>query len=156
MRTEFPNDPDLQEVIQKLTNGTQTGNNGGHYGTNVTAHKVGTSFYWKGLHQTVKKVIRECDVCLRQKADLATYPGLLQPLPIPKKVWSEISMDFIVGLPKSQRKSVIFVVVDMLSKSLQAREAAIEMVKFHIIGAQNRMKKYADLKRSEEEFALGM
>nr|GFA75285.1 reverse transcriptase [Tanacetum cinerariifolium] len=41
-------------------------------------------------------------------------------------------------------------------RSLQAREAAIEMVKFHITGAQNRMKKYVDLKRSEGEFALGM
>ncbi|GKG24848.1 putative mitochondrial protein, partial [Tanacetum coccineum] len=75
---------------------------GGHSGTNVTTHKVGTLFYWKGLHKAVKKVIRECDMCQRQKADLAAYPGLLQPLPIPEKIWSEISMDFIVGLPKSQ------------------------------------------------------
>nr|GEU81047.1 retrotransposon-related protein [Tanacetum cinerariifolium] len=33
-----------------------------------------------------------------------------------ERVWSEISMDFIVGLPKSQGKSLIFVVVDRLSK----------------------------------------
>ncbi|GKA40938.1 retrotransposable element Tf2 [Tanacetum coccineum] len=89
---------------------------GGHFGTNVTAHKVGTLFYWKGLHKAVKKVIRECDMCQRQMADLAAYPGLLQPLPIPEKIWSEISMDFISGLPKSQGKIVIFVVVDRLSK----------------------------------------
>lgn len=58
----------------------------------------------------------ESDVCQRQKPDLAAYPGYLQPLPIPEKVWSDISMDFITGLPKSQGKSVIFVVVDRLSK----------------------------------------
>ncbi|GJW02011.1 putative mitochondrial protein [Tanacetum coccineum] len=54
----------------------------------------------------VKKFIRECDVFQRQKADLAAYPGLLQPLPVPKKIWSEISMDFIVGLTKPQGFSV--------------------------------------------------
>ncbi|GJS74590.1 putative mitochondrial protein [Tanacetum coccineum] len=75
---------------------------GGHSGTNVTGHKIGTLFYWKGMHKGVKKFIRECDVCQKQKPDLCAYPGLLQPLPIPERVWSEISMDFIVGLPKSQ------------------------------------------------------
>jgi hypothetical protein len=42
--------------------------------------------------------------------------GTLQPLPIPPTIWWDISMDFIVGLPKSGNKSVIMVAVDHLSK----------------------------------------
>ena len=43
-------------------------------------------------------------------------PGALQPLPIPTQIWTDISMDFIVALPKAGNKSVIMVVVDRLSR----------------------------------------
>nr|GEV00451.1 hypothetical protein [Tanacetum cinerariifolium] len=64
----------------------------------------------------VKQAVRECDVCQREKPDLFAYHGLLQPLPIPEKIWSSIFMDFIEKLPSSHGKTVILVVVDRLSK----------------------------------------
>ena len=58
----------------------------------------------------------ECLVCQQNKVETIKTPGLLQPLSIPSQCWEEVSMDFITGLPKSEGKSVIMVVVDRLTK----------------------------------------
>ncbi|XP_059073375.1 uncharacterized protein LOC131874148 [Cryptomeria japonica] len=39
-----------------------------------------------------------------------------QPLPIPERKWDNISMDFIMGLPKAQGRDCMYVVVDLLTK----------------------------------------
>ncbi|RVW71430.1 Retrovirus-related Pol polyprotein from transposon 17.6 [Vitis vinifera] len=42
--------------------------------------------------------------------------GLLEPLPIAKRPWDSVTMDFIIGLPKSEDSGSIIVVVDRFSK----------------------------------------
>ncbi|KAM2879226.1 hypothetical protein FF1_014748 [Malus domestica] len=58
----------------------------------------------------------ECTECQRQNIEHIHPHGLLQPLPIPTGIWQDISLDFIKGLPLSNRYTVILVVVDRLSK----------------------------------------
>lgn len=89
---------------------------GGHSGRDVTATRVKSLFFWKGMAKEIQHYVRNCVTCQKSKPDLAASPGLLQPLPIPNRIWDEISMDFIEGLPSSHGKQVIFVVVDRLSK----------------------------------------
>lgn len=79
--------------------------------------RVKSLFYWKGKSKYIQSFIRSCGVCQQCKHETVGSPGLIQPLPIPSSIWSDISMDSIDGLPKSFGKSVIFVVVDRLSKA---------------------------------------
>ena len=60
--------------------------------------------------------MRNCQVCQQNKPKHVASPGLLQPLPISRSIFSDISMDFVEGLPKSGGKDVIMVVVDRLTK----------------------------------------
>ncbi|KAM2118243.1 hypothetical protein ACFX1R_011686 [Malus domestica] len=88
----------------------------GHQGVLKTYQRIKRRFYWKGMKHDIRQFIAECSTCQQNKIENISPPGLLQPLPIPQRVWSDISMDFIVGLPSCKGKSVIWVVVDRLSK----------------------------------------
>ncbi|XP_021719086.1 uncharacterized protein LOC110686805 [Chenopodium quinoa] len=68
------------------------------------------------MKESIKQHIKHCTVCQQYKYDAAAYPGILQPLPLPEQIWEEVTMDFIEGLPNSQGRQFIMVVVDRLSK----------------------------------------
>nr|GFB42783.1 hypothetical protein [Tanacetum cinerariifolium] len=106
-------DLELRKILVDHFHGSVVG---GHSRVHATTKRLITYFYWKGLRKMVKEWVRNCDVCQRNKSDLSGYPGLLQPLPIPDKIWQDPSMDFIKSLPMSQGKSTLLVVEDKLSK----------------------------------------
>ncbi|CAL1403011.1 unnamed protein product [Linum trigynum] len=89
---------------------------GGHSGVERTLRRIQAQFYWPRMSQDVKDCVASCDTCQRVKASHLRPAGLLQPLPVPERVWEDISMDFIIGLPPFGGKTVLFVVVDRLTK----------------------------------------
>ncbi|WVZ76334.1 hypothetical protein U9M48_024317, partial [Paspalum notatum var. saurae] len=80
-------------------------------------HDLKERFWWYGMKRAVAEYVAVCDTCQRVKAEHQRPAGLLQPLKIPEWKWEEISMDFIVGLPRTQKGyNSIWVVVDRLTK----------------------------------------
>lgn len=59
------------------------------------------------------------NICQRTKHENIAPRGLLQPLWVPERIWSHITMDFIEGLHLSQGYSIIYVAVDRLSNYAQ-------------------------------------
>lgn len=96
-------------IIQEL-------HNEGHFGRDKTFQLVSTSYFWPRLFKEVQRFVSRCHICQVSKGS-TTNAGLYMPLPIPSKPWTDISMDFVVGLPRTQHgMDSIFVVVDRFSK----------------------------------------
>jgi hypothetical protein len=100
----------IQKVLLELHNSPI----GGHSRFLKTYHRVKKDFFGDGLKANVQRFVAECVVCQQNKVETIKTLGLLQPLSIPSQRWEEVSMDFITGLPKSEGKSVIMVIVDRL------------------------------------------
>jgi hypothetical protein len=84
----------------------------GHEGSEKTLHWLRAAFY----NPRARRRVRDCSVCQRNKVNHLQPAGLLQSLPVPSQVWSDIAMDFIEGFLKVGGKSVILTVVDRFSK----------------------------------------
>jgi hypothetical protein len=66
------------------------------------------------MKEAIRTYIQKYSVC--QQAEHIKVPGLLHPLAVPVAPWTTVSMDFIEGLPVSNKKDVIMVVVDKFTK----------------------------------------
>jgi len=88
----------------------------GHFGIHKTYDMLHEHFFWPKMKHDVHKVCSQCFKCKAAKS--RTQPnGLYTPLNVPNEPWTDISMDFILGLPRTKRgKDSIFVVVDRFSK----------------------------------------
>jgi hypothetical protein len=74
-------------------------------------------FWWHGMKREIAFHIARCDVCQRVNAEHQMPAGLLQPLKVPMWKWEDVGMDFITGLPRSNRgHNSIWVIIDRLTK----------------------------------------
>ena len=110
-----------QELLHWFHNSTP----GGHSGKIATCKRIQVVLYWKGLTLDVKQFMQQCATYQQCKYDHSAYLGLLQPLHVPDHVWQHISMDFIEGIPLSNSKQAIFVVVDPLQGRWRTRKREV-------------------------------
>jgi hypothetical protein len=88
----------------------------GHFGHEKTFAKLNESYFWLGMRAEVKIFVVICRIFQHSKGKWQNA-GFYQPFPIPERLWDAFSMDFILGLPRTQRGfELIILVVDRFSK----------------------------------------
>src|SRR4051812_35152174 len=88
----------------------------GHFGREKTLLMLADHFYWPKMRRDVDRFVKRCLTCNKSKSKLKPH-GLYTPLPAPTTPWEDISMDFVLGLPRTRRgHDSVFVVVDRFSK----------------------------------------
>ena len=88
----------------------------GHFVVRKTLDVLHEHFFLPKMKRDVKRVCARCVTWWQAKSRVLPH-GLYTPLPIPSAPWVDISMDFVLGLPRSRKgKDSIFVVVDRFSK----------------------------------------
>ena len=103
----------LRELLVREAHG---GGLMGHFGIAKTLGVIQEHFYWPRMKRDVERVCSRCVTCRQAKSRVQSH-GLYTPLPIPSAPWIDVSMDFVLGLPRSKRgRDSVFVVVDRFSK----------------------------------------
>jgi hypothetical protein len=88
-----------------------------HPGSTKMYQDLKEKYWWYGLKRDVATHVALCDVCQRVKVEHQRPARLLQPPKVPEWKWEEISMDFIVGLPRTRDGyDSIWVIVERLTK----------------------------------------
>lgn len=65
----------------------------GHGGQNKTIESLRRRYHWDGMNKDIRRYIRNCRDCGRNKGRHDRAPGLLHPLPVPKYVWEHVLVD---------------------------------------------------------------
>ena len=116
-RVWVPNWEPLQTaLIQKTHDSHITG----HPGRDSTLAILSRSFFWPGASKAVRRFSRNCDVCGHAHVWRERRKGLLLPLPIPDRFFSELSIDFMTEMPAKTKTDARFlmVITDRLTKAV--------------------------------------
>jgi len=113
----IPNEDELKEQIMKEAHETPYSV---HPGATKMYKDLKESFWWPKMKNDVATFVSKCLTCQKVKAEHQRPGGELQKISIPEWKWDQVTMDFVVGLPRTPSgNDAIWVIVDRLTKSAQ-------------------------------------
>ncbi|KAL5574029.1 hypothetical protein UlMin_023626 [Ulmus minor] len=96
----IPNDAELKEQLLSEAHATPYSV---HPGATKMYQDLKGRFWWSGMKKEVAEYVAKCLICQKVKAEHQRPGGELQPLDIPEWKWDQITMDFVVGLPRTTK-----------------------------------------------------
>jgi hypothetical protein len=87
----------------------------GHMGARITRDFLRRYYWWPSMTEEINKFCDSCGQCQRAKTVNQRPAGLLHSLPIPRKPWSSIAMDFAGPFPQAGEFDYLWVILCRLS-----------------------------------------
>ena len=81
-----------------------------HFGCNKTFATLSKSYFWAKMFRDVNRFTNRCSTFRKAKSKAQSH-GLYMLLPIPYQPWEDISMDFVLGLPRSQMERIPYLLL---------------------------------------------
>ncbi|RVW59010.1 Transposon Tf2-2 polyprotein [Vitis vinifera] len=91
IKTLQKNDSQLVQVMEEVKRGRGT----------KMYKDLRQNYWWSGMKRDIAQFVAQCLVCQQVKAEHQRPAGSLQPLAIPEWKWEHITMDFVIGLPRT-------------------------------------------------------
>ncbi|KAI0993287.1 hypothetical protein K3495_g14897, partial [Podosphaera aphanis] len=110
--------PDYEPLRTAIMQKTHDSYLTGHPGKDTMVGILLRRWFWPNLRDSVRRFIRNCDTCGRSTVWREAKAGFLRSLPIPERVGSELTIDFVTDLPESQGCTNLMVITDRLSKEV--------------------------------------
>nr|GEX79328.1 reverse transcriptase domain-containing protein [Tanacetum cinerariifolium]GEX82420.1 reverse transcriptase domain-containing protein [Tanacetum cinerariifolium] len=107
-------------------------------------HDLQDMYWLPGMKRDIATYVSKCLTCLKVKAEHQRSSGLLQQPEIPAWKWDNITMDFIMKLPRLIRPELV----------QETTDKAV-LIKEKLKAARDRQKSYADNRRKPLEFEVG-
>jgi hypothetical protein len=109
--------PKNDEVYQQILDEAHLSRYSIHPGSTKMYHDLKQHYWWTKMKIEIARYVAKGDTCRRVKAIHMKTAGPLQSLPVPTWKWEDISMDFIMGLPRTAKGfDSIWVIIDRLTK----------------------------------------
>lgn len=94
---------------------------GAHSGIAKTIGKIKEKYYWDGMVKQVSEYVRNCFRCQVNKPDKQKPAGLLNPIIPAVQPFSDVTIDYVSPLTKSNKKEYILVAVDGTTRYVVAK-----------------------------------
>lgn len=110
--------PNSEPLRTRLTQEAHDSILSGHPGREGTYRVLARQFYWPGMSEFNRRFCQNCKQCGSNEIWRDRKHGLLKPLPLPERKWRDISIDFIVDLPESNKCTNLMVITDRLTRGI--------------------------------------
>jgi RNase H-like domain found in reverse transcriptase/Reverse transcriptase (RNA-dependent DNA polymerase)/Integrase zinc binding domain/Retroviral aspartyl protease len=94
----------------------------GHPGITRTMELIRRNYEFTKMKEKVTEYIKKCADCQKNKHDTHAPHGEMQAIELPSEPWTDVTMDFVTGLPPSEdpatkvKYNAILVIVDRFTK----------------------------------------